>query len=100
MTNEARPLTFPLIRVPPTGSEAIVLQTGEDGAVSLVGGWPETAVFGLEVFDQADPALLWRTGDRIHLRVANGEADYLVTDEDELTMMLTASRLYGRRDDP
>ena len=99
MTGDPRPLTFPLLRVPSTDADAITLRQEEDGSVTLVGEWPETAVFGVEVFAEADPRLLWRERGRIHLRVANGEADYLITGDDLLTLLVTATRLYARKDD-
>jgi hypothetical protein len=91
--------SYPVLHPLPAGTQAITLRHREDGSVELVGAWPETAVFAQELLDGADPALLRTEGDRLRLTLANGEAEYLVTDRDAFTMLVTASRLYARKED-
>lgn len=62
-----------------------------------ISGWPEVTCFSNALLSGADQQHLWRRGDRIHLSVDNGDAEYVITHEPDPDYpdCVRAARLYG-----
>jgi hypothetical protein len=71
----------------------------DDGAVRLVGGWPPTAVFSLDLLAHAEGTLVRYEGDRIDLTVANAAATYRVTRRDRGADSVEAVLVWSRGPD-